>query len=255
MARGFPSVKCVATSRRTGNRCANWSLPGSPVCRMHRGKSPTAIAKAEMRMSVSQLLGEDRRPVGEVILDTVAIMDRLMLEAAVPLRAGEPLPADQLDRLLDATKLANHVAKVAVDAGATAALVRERERHRDQENAHVTGAVAAIVDGLEDHLVALGIDQRHVLALRTWAFEAAACKLEDREPPALPPVPRGIRRRRGRRSGRRLRAFVVRPRRRRPARRARGPASRWSARMAAGAGRRSARIRSGTGTVHTGLIT
>ena len=142
-----------------------------------------------MRMSISQIIGEDRRPVGEVILDSVAIMDKLMREAAVPLRAGQPLAPDQLDRLLDATKLANHVAKVAVDAGATQALVLERQRHRAQENEYVTGAILAVVDGLEDHLLALGIDRYHVAALRTWAFETAAARLEDAELPALPPVP------------------------------------------------------------------
>ena len=124
-----------------------------------------------------------------MLLDSVAIMDRLMRDAAVPLSKGEPLTADQLDRLLDATKMANHVAKVAVDAGAVAALVRERERHRDAEGQLLAVAVAAAVDGLTDHLVTLGIDYGHALTLRTWMLTAAAAKLEGGDVPALPPVP------------------------------------------------------------------
>src|SRR4051794_28894625 len=105
MARGFPSVRCGAASRRTGGPCRNWALPGGVRCRMHGGKNPGVMAKAEMRMSIAQLLGEDRRPVGEVLLDSVAILDRLMRDALVPLSKGEPLTADQLSRLQDATRM------------------------------------------------------------------------------------------------------------------------------------------------------
>jgi hypothetical protein len=65
----------------------------------------------------------------------------------VPLSAGQPLSADQLDRLLDATKLANHVTKVVVDARAVAALVRARERHQAEEAELLAAANTSVMDG------------------------------------------------------------------------------------------------------------
>jgi hypothetical protein len=139
-------------------------------------------------MSIAQIMGEERRPVGEVLLDSVAIVDKLQRDAATLVAQGQ-VSADQIERLVESARLANHMSYVAVKAGATEALVQERQRNLARESDYVTSAVSAVVDGLEDHMLALGIDSRHVAALRTWAFEAAASKLEDGEPPALPPVP------------------------------------------------------------------
>jgi hypothetical protein len=35
---------------RSGGTCLNWVLPGQRVCRMHGGKAPQALAKAEDRL-------------------------------------------------------------------------------------------------------------------------------------------------------------------------------------------------------------
>lgn len=42
-------VKC-GRKTRGGYPCKLWPLPGQRVCRMHGGKSPQALAKAEERM-------------------------------------------------------------------------------------------------------------------------------------------------------------------------------------------------------------
>ena len=45
----LPKKRCKAKARTTGNQCANYPLPGQEICRMHGGKAPQALAKAELR--------------------------------------------------------------------------------------------------------------------------------------------------------------------------------------------------------------
>lgn len=43
--------RCTATSKRTGQRCGQWSVVGGTVCRFHGGASPQVAAKAEQRVA------------------------------------------------------------------------------------------------------------------------------------------------------------------------------------------------------------
>lgn len=45
-----PPQKCVATSNRTGNRCAKWAIRGGLVCNTHGGSTGHVKAKAAERL-------------------------------------------------------------------------------------------------------------------------------------------------------------------------------------------------------------
>jgi hypothetical protein len=41
--------RCTATSKRTGERCGAWAVPGANVCKWHGAKSPQAVAARQRR--------------------------------------------------------------------------------------------------------------------------------------------------------------------------------------------------------------
>lgn len=47
--------RCKAKSKRTGQQCGNFRLPGQEICRMHGGSSPLARAAAERRLAAQQI--------------------------------------------------------------------------------------------------------------------------------------------------------------------------------------------------------
>lgn len=63
---------------RSGGKCAQWAMYGQTVCRMHGGKSPQALAKADERMramvhpaldSLKRLIDKDEFPATKYVLD------------------------------------------------------------------------------------------------------------------------------------------------------------------------------------------
>lgn len=46
--------QCTATSKRSGERCKAAAMRGQRVCKLHGGKSPQALAKAEQRQALDQ---------------------------------------------------------------------------------------------------------------------------------------------------------------------------------------------------------
>ncbi|HET6921344.1 MAG TPA: hypothetical protein VFI46_18060 [Jiangellaceae bacterium] len=77
-AHGIPSLICTATSKATGERCRKYAIVGSTVCNMH-GAGGASVGKdaAERRITYAQLVGDDRRPWHEVLLDMIHKADAL----------------------------------------------------------------------------------------------------------------------------------------------------------------------------------
>lgn len=59
----------------TGQRCRNFAVPGTLVCRLHGGLSPQALARGQVRLSLSEIAHANPRPLAEVLRDAVALAD------------------------------------------------------------------------------------------------------------------------------------------------------------------------------------
>lgn len=184
---GFPSLRCIATSKSTGKPCKLWASPGTTVCPSHGGSTPATIAKAEARVSLAQLLGNDPRPPWQVLLDALQTADALLQDSRAKVRAnpGELTP-DLLDRLLDSTERAAKLSKMTLDAN-----IGERQtRMLELEGQLLAEGVAAGLDALFARLVEEdGLAPAREIELRQVALEAAAAKLDsttDRQPQDRP---------------------------------------------------------------------
>src|SRR5215207_10031030 len=114
MVRGLPPIHCVATSRRTGNQCGNWAIPGGTQCRNHLGHTAKNMAKADERLTLQLLLRQDPRPVWQVVLDATHTLDALARDAKAKLLEGEEVTVEQLDRLLELTSHQHRLASTAI---------------------------------------------------------------------------------------------------------------------------------------------
>lgn len=186
---GVPPIRCSAHSKRTGELCRRYAKPGTTTCASHWGASPQAVAKAEVRMTLAQLLGQDPRTPWEVVLDATHTADVLMRDTKAKLLVGENVTVEQVDRLLELTTYAHKLASVAIQTGAAERVAATYERNLREEGQVLATALETVLDGVERYLTGLGLDAGRVIALRAWAVEAAATRLEGGDVPALPPVP------------------------------------------------------------------
>lgn len=122
---GLPSVQCTAKAKSTGQPCLNFCKPGSLVCWQHGGAAPQVQRKADERMTLRQLMQGEARPLVEVILDNVHTADAITRDMKVRLLEGEAVTPQDLDRLLDLTRLSQHLAKTALDAGVEIQLLNQ----------------------------------------------------------------------------------------------------------------------------------
>jgi len=107
-----PDRRCTARRKQEGGRCTQWAMRGGAVCRMHGGKSPQALRKAEQRQAITEaaaVLGRLERVDPTTALDDAQAVLRQALVVA--------LGADRVEVAADLAERLAKVAKSAVDAG------------------------------------------------------------------------------------------------------------------------------------------
>jgi hypothetical protein len=186
--RGIPAIRCTASAKyRDGQPCRNWAIPGTVVCYVHGAAASQIERKAEVTMTLAQLMNDDPRHPWEVVLDATHVADSLMREAKATLDASGELPLDQLARLVEATKLAHHMASVAITTKAHEQLTTSVQRRLELEGKLVFTAMEGVIDALT-----LAIDPRYTEDVRIYLHTAARDRLlatDDGETPELPPLP------------------------------------------------------------------
>jgi hypothetical protein len=143
------------------------------------------MRKAAVRVSLAQLMDEDPRPVGEVLLDVVATFDAIWRNAKI--EVGDTVTPEKIDRLLELGTFLKQAVKTVVDAGVAVELVHQRERDLQLEGRVITSALVKVVDELVCALAP--VEQRN--AYRQWAMGLAFAELGGHAPPhlSLPAVP------------------------------------------------------------------
>lgn len=98
--------KCRATSKRSGQRCKRYPVPGGSVCVMHGGASPQARVAAERRRAqeeatrmLASIWDEEAPPITDPVSELEELAGRLKHAAKV---LGAHLDAGRLDQVLAA---------------------------------------------------------------------------------------------------------------------------------------------------------
>jgi hypothetical protein len=185
---GVPTVRCSHVAYRTQRRCRLPAVVGTTVCHMHAGAARHVARKADERMTLAQVMQHDARPLGEVLLDATHVADSLMRDLKTQVLAnGEPVDPDLLMRLVEATRLAHHLAETSVRTGVQVELVRRARLSREADAAYVTHVLGRVLDALlgwpRGALAPLGADALD--ALRLWVHEVVRLELEAVEEPDL----------------------------------------------------------------------
>lgn len=77
-----PARRCTATSKRTGQPCRRWAVPGAAVCTTHGGKAPQVVAAAQRRIMAAEA-GEILDRLGVAVETTpVEALEAMLAEAA-----------------------------------------------------------------------------------------------------------------------------------------------------------------------------
>jgi hypothetical protein len=171
---GLPSVQCTAKAKSTGHPCMNFCKPGSLVCWQHGGAAPQVQRKADERMTLRQLMFEQPpRPLIEVILDNVHTADAITREMKLRLAEGEAVTPQDLDRLLDLTRLSQHLAKTALDSGVEIALVNQARTSVGELGTILSEVLLAVLHSLplspawQEYFLAVADHQLLVIAQRS----------------------------------------------------------------------------------------
>jgi hypothetical protein len=112
---GLPPTKCSATAKSTGKPCEQWSVVGGVTC-WHHGANGKVRANADMRITLAQLLDQDPRSPWQVVLDATHTLDCLARDAKINILEGDTVSVDQLDRLINLSQTAHHLASVAINS-------------------------------------------------------------------------------------------------------------------------------------------
>ena len=163
-------------AKGTGEQCRNFVPPGSLVCRMH-GLTGNGFRKAEERVTLAQLLEQDRRHPWEVVLDATHTMDAIVRDLQLGVLAGETITVDQLDRLINVNQIRHHLASTAISTKAHENVAMAFTRHLEMEGQLVGLAIGAVVHGMTRSL-----DPRSGDQLRDWALTQAHRVLADAQP-------------------------------------------------------------------------
>jgi hypothetical protein len=183
MGRGLPPMKCTATSRRTGEQCEQWAAVGGTTCYHHGSAATRAMKNAEVRVTLAQLMKDDPRPVGTVLLDALHSADALLQDARTKVTVGGDVTANDMSRFIEALERAAKLAKTVIDAGVAVKMVEARERDLDAEGQIVVDALLAVLDPLIDRLEVAPVSRA---AWRTWALQTVVAKLHGVPGPAQP---------------------------------------------------------------------
>jgi hypothetical protein len=168
----------------------NFCKPGSLVCWQHGGAAPQVQRKADARMTLRQLMQDmPPRPLIEVILDNVHTADAITRDMKLRLVEGEDVTPQDLDRLLDLTRLSQHLAKTALDAGVEIQLVNQARTSVGELGTILSEVLLAVLHSLplspswREHLLAVADHQLLVIAQRSGTRV-----LDLPEAPPEPPV-------------------------------------------------------------------
>jgi hypothetical protein len=179
-----PPLRCAARSKRSGQPCRLWAIPGAAVCYAHGGASPQAQRTAALRTTLATLLALDPRPAWTVVQDHLHTLDSLAREARIAAMSGETITPESLSALVDLSRSALQAAKLCadLDVAERQADVREAELHRDAARL-VISAIDTILAAVLDEVPH---DRRQ--PWRDWSHTAAAAVL--RSVPVIPEPPR-----------------------------------------------------------------
>jgi hypothetical protein len=187
---GIPPVQCTAHTR-AGNPCMNFAKVGSTVCYLHGGKAPQVIRKADQRATLAQLLQSDPRPLPEVMAEAVHNVDAAMRDARLRLLEGEEVTVDQLDRVLELSRLAHHLSRTMLETGIFAKVAAEQRASVAELGQFISEVLLSVMHALpltrewRDYLIDLA-DYR----LLTIAQDRGTSVLEaPAGPPPEPPMP------------------------------------------------------------------
>lgn len=178
---GLPSLRCHAKAKSTGEQCKQFAIVGGVVCNRHGGSAGAAVRKADLRVSLSQLLGQDPRPPWQVLLDALKASDALMQDGLrVVSEAGESVTPDQLDRFVSALERAAKLSKMTLDAN----VGERRTRLLEAQSDLMADSIAAGIDAVFARLALqfqLSPDQE--VELRQLALTTAAERAEVADDP------------------------------------------------------------------------
>jgi hypothetical protein len=186
---GIPSLQCTAMSKGSGAQCKKWAVVGTAVCHMH-GVTGNGARRAEERVTLAQLLEGDPRHPWEVIIDATATLDAIMRSHRVEVLAGETITVDQLDRLIQYSQAAHHMATVAINTKAAEKLNVAVTQHIEVQGRLVGLAIDAVIRGLTRSLDTDSGEELKVWALaQAYNVLVAAQDGEPAEPPEVQPPP------------------------------------------------------------------
>jgi hypothetical protein len=135
---GIPPMRCTATAKGTGEQCQKFAMVGMTVCNMH-GVTGNGRRKAEERVTLAQLLQQDRRHPWEVVLEATHTMDAIVRDLQLGVLAGETITINQVR---------HHMAKTAIDTKAHENVAMAFTRHLELEGQLVASAVGVALDKL-----------------------------------------------------------------------------------------------------------
>jgi hypothetical protein len=162
------------------------------VCHFHGANAPQTARRADYRLSISELMQSDPRPLREVLRSAVHVADSAMRDLEQSVVHDGETSAATISRLLEAAKYSAGVARLALDSGLVVDPVPPASL--EQLVDLCTAALAHVLD-------ALTLDElptARAVQLRKWAVDAIGeylAAVERGEPPSGPPpkpVPFGL---------------------------------------------------------------
>lgn len=116
LLRLIPPRRCVAIAN-AGAQCQHWAMIGATVCHKHGGKAPQIMRAAAQRVTLAEaMLNGDRRHPQEILASALHQVDVLAQQTVHAAAGQEPITAEAVERLLEASKTQAGMAKLVIDA-------------------------------------------------------------------------------------------------------------------------------------------
>jgi hypothetical protein len=138
-----------------------------------------------MKTTLGQLLAQDPRPVGVVLLDALHTADAILQHAKIQVGDGEATP-DKFSRLVEASERAVKISKTAIDGGIAAKLLGEIQHDQQAQAELMVQAMTAAVNHVLDNLPQQ-LDEVDRQRFTTLALSAAFASLNGVSMPDLIP--------------------------------------------------------------------
>jgi chemotaxis response regulator CheB len=142
-------------------------------------------------MTIAQLLQGDPRPLPVVMTDAVHNVDAAMQDARLRLLEGDTVTVDQLDRMLELSRLAHHLSRTMIETGIFAKVAEAQRVQVTELGTFISEVLLAVLHALpltrEWREYLLDVADYHLLTAAqtrgTNVLEAPA------GPPPEPPTP------------------------------------------------------------------